>query len=218
LSHIRIWERDDAGERDRSALLRLLQRQERLEELIVSIPSCVFPVISGLIGSGGQRLKYLWLDCGGAGALTALSAEDGRGVAALTSDPLTFLPTLEKLVIHWRWGSRLQLEILFGAVAQGAAPNLRTLGLRYPEELRESLEGLLAEALEARRRVAGCRGLAELEFHPDDWCSADHETFPRQLWAALLPTIERIREEPGDDLPPTASTRCWNLGRPISGT
>jgi hypothetical protein len=208
-------------ERDRSALLGLLQRQECLEEMgVYFAPSCIFPIISALTGSSiGERLKRLQLECASAGPLTILSEEDGRGVAALTRGPRDFLPALETLVIDFKGASRLQLELLLGALARGAAPNLRTLTLHYPDgvesKLLKALEEMLGEALEARRHVEGCKGLAELKFYPENWDGPDLTTYPRTLWAALLPTIERgIKEEWGEELTPAIVDTLLEFGAP----
>lgn len=63
---------------------------------------------------------------------------------------------------------------------------MRTLGLLYPEHIDKinGLGELLAEALEARRHVEGCRGLPEFEFRPQNWGSTDLDTYPPKLWAA----------------------------------
>lgn len=63
-----------------------------------------------------------------------LPAEETRGIAALMRKPLALLPGLKLLHIYvkGKGTSRMQLEMLLGALARGAAPNVRTLGLFYP--------------------------------------------------------------------------------------
>ena len=122
---------DKAIAREPSALERFLQRQHCLKTLYVSNPSSILSVIAVLAGSGaGTKLDYLELYCSSTGALATLSADDARGVAAL-AEPLALMPALKTLHIYveGEGTSRLQLEIWLGAVARGAAPKLRTLGL-----------------------------------------------------------------------------------------
>lgn len=145
--------RNSGQTKNPAAFVRLLRRQEALEDLDVAGDPFVPCVVSALVETGcGRHLKRLDLPAGDLSILRLFESAPGP------------LPVLEDLVVFSKWPEPAGLQPLLIALAEGASPRLRELWLALNwEETRGVSEFVdrLASALEARQ-ARGCAGLARL--------------------------------------------------------
>lgn len=99
------------------------------------------------------------------------------------------LPGLKSFVVECDWPTH-GVPKLARALAGGTSPLLKHLSLRWGDD--DDLDSL-ADMLEARASIPGCKGLESLDFPElDDWFDEVPSTTRFRLLRAMLPNVKRL--------------------------
>ena len=176
------------------ALVALMQKQHRLQKVVVGNPDAI-PALSLVLIAPDcfTHVRELSVVMNFDGLTTAALVQSMAGALRMGGP----LPALEVLRLSpaTRWQPGM-LPVLAGALASGACPSLRVLNVKsgstFNHHKHEDLEALAA-MLEERAQRPACRGLEHLK--ADGLTLLDDEpslAVRTRLMRALLPTVREL--------------------------